>query len=99
LLLDQQVKVGVFSAVRWEQDFFSLTSHEKSKLFSGFSTFQESMARRDSLFDLLIEQQNNFLGRFNLFDVMIYELVLRNLVVVLSLFFLCCYFSLSTFHL
>jgi len=52
LLLDQQVKVYVFSAVRWEQDFFSLASHEKSKLFSGFSTFQtfqESMARRDSL--------------------------------------------------
>jgi len=52
LLLDQQVKVYVFSAVRWEQDFFSLASHEKGKLFSGFTTFQtfqESMTRRDSL--------------------------------------------------
>jgi len=52
LLLHQQVKVYVFSAVRWEQDFFSLTSHEESKLFSGFSTFQtfqESLVRRESL--------------------------------------------------
>ena len=35
-LLDQRVKVCVFSAVGWEQDFFSLASREESGIFSGF---------------------------------------------------------------